>query len=73
MKITIVTIIKEMTIINNNNNNNNNNNDGLLYGNLVEVNPSVLIGSCLVTVLSREFSLSKVGKFKINKFGPSAT
>ena len=69
MKITIVTIIKEMTIINNN----NNNNDGLLYGNLVEVNPSVLIGSCLVTVLSREFSLSKVGKFKINKFGPSAT
>ena len=71
MKITIVTIIKEMTIINNNNNNNNN--DGLLYGNLVEVNPSVLIGSCLVTVLSREFSLSKVGKFKINKFGPSAT
>ena len=72
MKITIVTIIKEMMIINNNNNNNNNN-DGLLYGNLVEVNPSVLIGSCLVTVLSREFSLSKVGKFKINKFGPSAT
>ena len=71
MKITIVTIIKEMMIINNNNNNNNN--DGLLYGNLVEVNPSVLIGSCLVTVLSREFSLSKVGKFKINKFGPSAT
>ena len=69
MKITIVTIIKEMMIINNN----NNNNDGLLYGNLVEVNPSVLIGSCLVTVLSREFSLSKVGKFKINKFGSSAT
>lgn len=68
MKITIVTIIKEMMIINN-----NNNNDGLLYGNLVEVNPSVLIGSCLVTVLSREFSLSKVGKFKINKFGSSAT
>ena len=72
MKITIVTIIKEMMIINNNNNNNNNN-DGLLYGNLVEVNPSVLIGSCLVTVLSREFELSKVRKFKINKFGPSAT
>ena len=44
-----------------------------------DVNPSVLIESYLGRILSTEaiascvFLFAKAGKFKINKFGPSAT